>query len=77
MTHSSSAAAFTAYWVNMQQNRIMQVAAFKWLMLAAIIIGFNTPTLAQDSDVGKSSISPVVQHATASTAKATDHSAKN
>ena len=53
MTYSSSAAAFTACWVNVQQNRIMQVTAFKWLMLAAIIIGFSTRTLAQDSDVGK------------------------
>ena len=53
LVEGQSVAAFSSCCSKVQQNLIMEVAAFKWLMIAAMIIGFGTCTFAQDIDVGK------------------------
>jgi hypothetical protein len=37
----------------MHRNRITEMAAFKWLIIANVIIGFSACASAQDINVGK------------------------
>src|SRR5262245_13373263 len=50
---TSSATAGSSHWPQVQQNRITEVAAFKWLMIAAMMFGFSTHASAQRTDVGQ------------------------
>jgi len=50
---TSSATAGSSHWPQVQQNRIPEVAAFKWLMIAAMMFGFSTHASAQRTDVGQ------------------------
>ena len=54
----------------------MPKSALRWLMIAAVITGFNASGWAQDADPGKRRICPVARHATARMAKETDLSAR-
>ena len=50
----------------------MPKSALRWLMIVAVITGFNTSGRAEFHILGKRRICPVARHATARMAKETD-----